>query len=118
MGTKRSDVMDQIDRELAADPQMRQRIETLLNEINIEQGIIALREERGMSQAQVAKLLGVSQPAIAKIEGGRARNIELRTLAKMAAALGGRIKLEIVKDPGWKAAGPAKASKRKLAKTA
>lgn len=116
MATKKSDVMEWIDRQMAADPQMRQRVEALLNEINIEQGIVALREERGMSQTQVAKLLGVTQPAIAKIESGRVRNLELRTLAKLAAALGGRIRVEIVKDPNWRAA--AKPTKRKLARTA
>jgi len=116
MGTKKSDVMDWIDRQMAADPHMRQRVETLLNEINIEQGIVALREERGMSQTQVAKLLGVTQPAIAKIESGRVRNLELRTLAKLAAALGGRIRVEIVKDPNWKST--AKQARRKLARTA
>jgi predicted XRE-type DNA-binding protein len=115
MGTKASGVMDWIDRQMEADPQMRQRVEALLNEINIEQGIVALREERQMSQAQVAKLLGVTQPAVAKIESGRARNVGLRTLAKFAAALGGRIKVEIVKDPTWRAAKPAKRKRARAA---
>jgi DNA-binding XRE family transcriptional regulator len=118
MGTKKSGVMEWIDRQMADDPEMRQRVETLLNEIAIEQSIVALREERGLSQAQVAKLLGVTQPAIAKIESGRVRNLELRTLARLAAALGGRIKVEIVKDPKWKVSTRRQPGKRKLAKTA
>ena len=82
-------------REHARDPGRRQRVEALLRELEIEQDLIALRERRGLSQSELAKLVGVSQPAIAKIESRRSKNLTLATLAKLIAALGGRLKIEI-----------------------
>jgi transcriptional regulator with XRE-family HTH domain len=67
--------------------------------MELEQDLIALREARGVSQSELAKLLGISQPAVAKLESGRSRNIQLRTLASYVAALGGKLKIEI--RPGW-----------------
>jgi hypothetical protein len=37
----------------------------------------------------------VSQPYIAKLESGRVKNLELRTLVRYAAALGGRVRITI-----------------------
>jgi transcriptional regulator with XRE-family HTH domain len=50
-----------------------------------------------VSERQLARRLGVSQPAIAKIEAGRVKNLELRTLVRFAAALGARIRIAIEK---------------------
>lgn len=113
MNTKKSEVMERIDAELAANPQLRRRVEEILNEIHVEQAIIRLREERGFSQARLAKILGISQPAIARIESGKEPNLKLSTLAKLTAALGGRLSVEIA--PDTRPTGPRK---RKLARTA
>ena len=42
-------------------------------------------------------MLGVSQPAIGNIESGKVKNLQLRTLVRLATALDGRVKIEIVK---------------------
>ncbi len=55
---------------------------------------VALRKARGLSQSQLAKILHVSQPRIAKIESGDVNNMELKTLVRYSAALGARIKVE------------------------
>ena len=112
--TKKSEVMDRIDAELAANPQLRRRVEEILSEIRVEQAIIRLREERGLSQAAVAKILGISQAAIARIESGKEPNLKLSTLAKLTAALGGRLKVEVQTDRAL----PAKTARRRLARTA
>ena len=49
--------------------------------------VINLRSQRGMTQAQLAAAVGVSQPRIAKVERGDA-NPRLITLSKLAHALG------------------------------
>ena len=84
-----------INEQLARDPGLAQEVETLLDEMRIEQDLAALRAAQGLSQSQLAKILRVSQPAIAKIESGRVRNLELKTLVRYAAALGGRVKIAI-----------------------
>jgi transcriptional regulator with XRE-family HTH domain len=49
--------------------------------------VMNLRAARGMTQAQLAAAIGVSQPRIAEVEAGDA-NPRLATLAKIAHALG------------------------------
>ncbi len=98
MKTKKTSFMQWIDGQLERDPQLRRRVEETLNEMRIEQDLAGLREKRGLSQTQLAKVVGVSQPAIAKIESGKVKNLQLKTLVKYAAALGGSVKVEIRKN--------------------
>ena len=87
--------MNWIEEQLDQDARLRQQVEEMLNEMRIEQDLLALRHRRGVSQRQLAKTLGVSQPAIAKIESGKVKNLELRTLVRYATALGGSVKIEV-----------------------
>ena len=81
-----------------SEPKFRQAVEETLNQMRIEQDLAELRERRAMSQAQVAKALGITQPAVARLESGRAKNIELRTLVRYAAVLGARVRVVIEED--------------------
>ena len=96
-------------------PGLKKRVDALVEEMSIEQDLIALRRERGLSQRALADLVGVKQPVIARIESGKARNLELKTVVRIAAALGARVKIRLEKN---EAAVAAKPTKRKLAKTA
>ncbi|MBI3003146.1 MAG: XRE family transcriptional regulator [candidate division NC10 bacterium] len=82
---------------LARDPGFARDVEARLAELRIEQELAALRKARGLSQHQLAQRLRVSQPAIAKIEAGRVKNLELRTVVRFAAALGARVRFAIEK---------------------
>jgi transcriptional regulator with XRE-family HTH domain len=62
----------------------------------LEQQLTALREARGLSQAQVATLVRVSQPAVAKLESRTIENLQVKTLVRMALALGTRVTIEII----------------------
>lgn len=88
-------VMNWVEEQLDQDAALRQAVEELLNEMRIEQDLLALRRQKRVSQRQLAKTLGVSQPAIAKIESGKVKNLELRTLVRYATALGGSVKIEV-----------------------
>lgn len=83
--------------QLARDPGLARDVEARLAELRIEQDLAALRKASGLSQRQLAERLGVSQPAIAKIEAGRTKNLELRTVVRFAAALGARVWFGIAK---------------------
>ena len=56
------------DAQLRTDDDLNRQVEETLQAMRIEQDLVALREARGVSQAQLAKTLGVSQPAVAKLE--------------------------------------------------
>lgn len=65
------------------------------NELMLEQQLADLRRKRGISQARLAKIIGVSQPVIARIESGGVRNLTVGTIARTASALGGHVEIRI-----------------------
>ena len=85
-------------RSLVEDPALAARVEKRLAEMRIEQDLIALRQSRGLTQAQLARMLGISQPAVAKMEaeGG---NLEIRTLARAAEVLDARLEIRLIAGP-------------------
>jgi len=97
MAKTKADVMEWVDTQLAQDARLREAVEARLAALRLEQQLAALRQARGLSQGQAARLVGVSQPAIARLESGPVRNIELKTLLRVVTALGGRVNLSIDK---------------------
>ncbi len=71
------------------------KVQKRLAELEIEQDILSLRQQRGWTQSELAEMAGVSQPFIAKLESGRAVNIELKTLVRIATALGAQVDARI-----------------------
>lgn len=88
-------IMEWLDAKLRRNPSARRRVEEMAAKINIRQDLIALRKKRGLTQAQLAKLMGASQPMVAALESESPRNIELRTLVRAAVALGATLKVEL-----------------------
>lgn len=95
---RKSNFMRWIDRQLDSDAALARKVAGYVSEMMLEQKLTALRLERGMTQAQLAERLGVSQPHVAKLETGRANNLELRTLCRWATALGARLTIDVVPD--------------------
>lgn len=77
----------------------------------------SLREQAGLSQRDLAKRLGVSQPRIATIE--RSKNVTVELLEQYVEALGGRLRVTVVKGNKHttliSSAEPAKTSTRPTA---
>lgn len=94
--TRKSNFMKWIDHQVETDAGLKRKAAEYLNEMMIEQKLVALRTQRGLTQAQLAERLGVSQPHIAKLEAGRAKNIELHTLCRWATALGAKLTVDVV----------------------
>ena len=70
-------------------------VDQLFREMMVEEQLAGLRRKKGISQRALAKLAGVSQPVIARIESGGIKNLTLATIARTAAALGGRVEIKI-----------------------
>ena len=76
-------------------PRFQAQVEEELAAINVAQDLVALRESRGLSQTQLADRLGITQSAIAQLESAQPKNVELRTLVRVATALGARVDVSI-----------------------
>jgi len=68
---------------MANDQECAAAVEADLQTLHVEQDLIALREQGGISQYQLARRFGISQPAIAKLEAGKDLNVGLRTLVRL-----------------------------------
>jgi predicted XRE-type DNA-binding protein len=115
MMKKKASFMDWFAGQLSANLSFHQQVEETLSAMRLEQDLIALREAQGVSQAQLAKALGVSQPAIAKLESSKAKNIELKTLVRAVSALGGTVKIQITPGTQGKHQGVKKRNVRNAA---
>lgn len=92
----RSDVDRWMEEQYRKSPGLRESVAAEVAEMELQMGLVKLREERGVSQTQLARMLGVSQPAIAKLEGGTPKDVKVSTLVKYAAALGARVAFQII----------------------
>ena len=77
-------------------PAFRKAYEDLEEEFELAKQIIRFRIDRNLSQAQLAKLVGTSQPAIARLESGNHRNLTLGFLSRLANALDLRAELKFL----------------------
>ncbi len=60
--------------------------------------IKTLREELALSQADIAEILGVSQPSVSQLESRR--DLRLSVLSRIVAAQGGRVKVVVDLEDG------------------
>jgi HTH-type transcriptional regulator / antitoxin HipB len=83
-------------REDIKDPEVKAHYEEEKQALMLAIKISELREKKGLSQQQLAKLMGTSQQAISRIESGEYEGFTLKTLEKIAEATGMRVKIEFV----------------------
>ena len=81
--------------ERLADPAFRKEWEELEPERQIMRAIIDGREEKDLTQKQLAEATGITQADISRLENGTA-NPSIRTLKRLAAGLGMTLKVEFV----------------------
>ena len=72
----------------------KDRVAAIEDELRLAAGLTALREEAGLSQRELAKRIGVSQPRVAAIE--QSRNVTIDVLDQYVHALGGSLELTVV----------------------
>jgi DNA-binding XRE family transcriptional regulator len=83
-------------REDMKDPEFKKYYQEERQALKLAMQIAELREGKGLSQQELAKLMGTSQQAISRIESGEYEGFTLKTLEKIAEATGMRVKIEFV----------------------
>lgn len=87
--------LDEILTEKLKDREFERYYQEELRNLQLGLKIAKLREKRGLTQKELAKRSHTSQSAIARTERGDYLGYSLRTLGKIAAATGSRLKVTI-----------------------
>ena len=78
-----------------ADPEIRAEYEALAPEFEISTELLRARLLAGLSQADLASLMGTSQSAIARLESGQTLPSS-KTLIRFAEATGSKIQVRLL----------------------
>ena len=79
-------------------PEKKRLLEEERQRVTLGDLIRELRQSQGLTQAQLAKQVGTTQSAIARIEDANYTGQKLATIAKIASALGHRVEVNLVKE--------------------
>ncbi|HEV2134950.1 MAG TPA: helix-turn-helix transcriptional regulator [Terracidiphilus sp.] len=72
------------------EPKYRKAYHALEDEFAIARAVIAARKRAGLTQTELARRMGTTQPAVTRMESGRVQP-SLRTLQRLAKATGSRL---------------------------
>lgn len=95
---------------LEGDPEYEAERRAIRPRTNLSINTHCLRTAAGMSQGELARAAGMTQPAVSRVERGEA-NPRLQTIARLAAALGVEASA-LLADPPAEAVGSATVSRR------
>ncbi|MGA2185248.1 MAG: helix-turn-helix transcriptional regulator [Bryobacteraceae bacterium] len=74
------------------EPKYRKAYEALEEEFALASAVMDVRNRARLTQAQLARKMGTTQPVVARLESGRTRP-SIRTLERLAAATGSRLRI-------------------------
>lgn len=96
MKRKKDDLDKTIDKILKKDPSFQEELDRAGEAWDIAFQIIGLREKAGLTQKQLAELVGTKQSNISRIESADYTGYTWRTLEKITKALKARLQIKIV----------------------
>lgn len=86
------------------EPKYRKAYAALEDEFAIARAVIAARSRAGLTQTELARKMGTTQPVVARLEGGRTAP-SLRTLQRLAHATGSQLMIRFEPRHAERAAG-------------
>lgn len=96
MRRKKDDLDKTIDKILKEDPSFKEKLDKAGQAWDIAFQIMGLREKAGLTQTQLAKLVGTKQSNIARIESADYTGYTLKTLEKVTKALKAKLEIRII----------------------
>ena len=85
-----------LDRITGRDPGLREAIDAQKANSNIAEMILAAREKAGLTQGQLAKLVGTTQSVVSRLEDADYEGHSLTMLRRIAEALHQRVEIRLV----------------------
>lgn len=98
MNRPKDDLDRTLEKILKDDPSFQKELDKAERAWDIAFQIISLREKRGLTQNQLAKLVGTSQSNIARVENAEYRAYSLKTLEKIAKALKAKVNIMFIPE--------------------
>ena len=93
---KTKDALKILDRRIGRDGALRRLVEHERLNADVAQLIYDARTRAGLTQAELAKLIGTKQPVIARLEDADYEGHSLKMLQRIARALQRKLKVELV----------------------
>ena len=90
-----NDAVEILKHRIDQDPELASYVEEERRRLNLADKIKKARMEAGLLQADVARRIGTTQSAVARLESGNYERLSLSTLLKVTRVLNRRISLEI-----------------------
>ncbi len=95
---KKENKYEKFKKRVLRDVEVRKSFEEDFEELRLAVDLAKLRQKRGLTQTQLAAKIHSSPSVISRIENGQ--NFELKTLQKIAHALGAKFRVELVEARG------------------
>ena len=90
----------ELKKRLMDDPEFREEYARVDNEYALVEALVSARTAAKLTQAEVARRLGTTQSAVARLEGGRV-SPSFVTLRRYAEATGTRLIIGLMPVDGW-----------------
>ncbi|MFZ0395887.1 MAG: helix-turn-helix transcriptional regulator [Terracidiphilus sp.] len=84
--------ISEMHKEWMKEPQYRKAYAALEDEFAIARAVIAARNRAGLTQSELARKMGTTQPVVARMESGRVQP-SLKTLQRLARATGSTLRI-------------------------
>jgi len=88
--------LSQLKQKAFQDPEVKKAYDQLNEEFKLISSLIAMREQSGLTQDEIATRMGTKAPNISRLESGRS-NPSIKTLVNYARACGFQLDLEFNK---------------------
>ncbi len=85
----------ELKKKLMANPEFRAEYEKADAEFSLIEALVRARSNANLSQAELAKKIGTTQSAIARLEGGGV-SPSLSTLRRYASATGSKLEISLI----------------------
>lgn len=96
----RGKTLDEYIKEQMKDHEFRKAWHDLDPEFELLESMIKAREKLGLTQAELAKMIGTKQPALSRLERGGFAKATVETLKKIADALDSRLVIKLQPKKG------------------
>ncbi len=95
-----------IEKALKRNPSLKERLEKVDKAWDIAFQIINLREKAGLTQKELAELIGTSQSNIARLESADYTSYTRQTLEKIAKVFKARLEVRVIPEDNYKTSQP------------